>query len=37
MSYLRVEGVTLRFGGVQAIRDLSFAVTQGEIDRKSVV
>jgi branched-chain amino acid transport system ATP-binding protein len=31
MSYLRVEGVTLRFGGVQAIRDLSFAVTQGEI------
>jgi branched-chain amino acid transport system ATP-binding protein len=31
MSYLRVEGVTLRFGGVHAIRDLSFAVTQGEI------
>jgi branched-chain amino acid transport system ATP-binding protein len=31
MSYLRVEGVTLRFGGVHAIRDLSFVVTQGEI------
>jgi branched-chain amino acid transport system ATP-binding protein len=31
MSYLRVEEVTLRFGGVHAIRDLSFAITQGEI------
>ena len=31
MSLLSVEGVSLRFGGVQAIRDLSFSVSEGEI------
>jgi branched-chain amino acid transport system ATP-binding protein len=31
MSYFRVDGVSLTFGGVRAISDLSFAVGQGEI------
>jgi len=30
MSYFAVEGLALRFGGLHAIRDLSFSVNQGE-------
>jgi branched-chain amino acid transport system ATP-binding protein len=31
MSYFAVENVSLRFGGLHAVRDLSFAVEQGEV------
>jgi len=31
MSYLAVENVSLRFGGLYAIRDVSFSVAQGEV------
>lgn len=31
MALLEVEGITKRFGGLVAVRDLSFAVNQGEI------
>jgi branched-chain amino acid transport system ATP-binding protein len=31
MSYFSVEGLSLSFGGVHAVRDLSFDVAQGEI------
>jgi branched-chain amino acid transport system ATP-binding protein len=31
MSLLRVRAITKRFGGVQALRDVSFAIEQGEI------
>ena len=40
MSLLSVSGITKRFGGITANRDISFDVTAGEligIDRKSVV
>lgn len=31
MSYFTVENVSLRFGGLHAVRDLSFTVEQGEV------
>ena len=31
MSFFAVDGLTLRFGGITAIRDLSFTVERGEI------
>jgi branched-chain amino acid transport system ATP-binding protein len=31
MALLEVEGLSVRFGGVRAVRDLSFAVAEGEI------
>ena len=31
MSYFAVENLSLRFGGLHAVRDLSFAVEQGEV------
>jgi branched-chain amino acid transport system ATP-binding protein len=31
MSFLTVEGLSLRFGGVHAVRDLGFTVQKGEI------
>ena len=31
MNYLAVENLTLRFGGLTAIHDLSFSVAQGEV------
>ncbi|HEX2567323.1 MAG TPA: ABC transporter ATP-binding protein [Burkholderiales bacterium] len=31
MSLLRARGISKRFGGVQALRDVSFAIDQGEI------
>jgi branched-chain amino acid transport system ATP-binding protein len=31
MSYLTVEHVSLRFGGLYAIRDVSFSIEQGEV------
>jgi branched-chain amino acid transport system ATP-binding protein len=31
MSLLEIEGITVRFGGVSALDDVSFAVTEGEL------
>ena len=31
MSYLSLKGITLRFGGLHALRDVSFEVNRGEI------
>ena len=31
MSYFAVENLSLRFGGLHAIRGLSFTVEQGEV------
>lgn len=31
MSYFAIENVSLRFGGLYAIRDLSFSIEQGEV------
>ena len=31
MSFLEFENVTLKFGGLTAVNDLSFSVEQGEV------